>query len=163
MVDRPSMNGLNKRYWQESMRRNHILAVTQYQQLESVLDVLGIEITEYTRERVVATMPVTSKTHQPLGILHGGVSVVLAETVASSGSYLFIDPEKQQAVGMEINANHIRVKRDGILKAVGVPVHVGRTSIIWDIRLYDEKEKLICISRCTMAIINSNTDALTKG
>ncbi len=121
----------------------------------SVLETLGIEITEYTPERVVATMPVTPKTHQPLGILHGGVSVVLAETVASSGSYQFIDPTRQRAVGLEINANHIRSKRDGVVKAVGVPVHVGRSTLVWDIRIYDEQEKLVCISRCTMAVVDN--------
>jgi uncharacterized protein (TIGR00369 family) len=122
----------------------------------SVLETLGIEITEYTPERVVATMAVTPKTHQPLGILHGGVSVVLAETVASSGSYQFIDPTRQAAVGLEINANHVRSKRDGVVKAVGTPVHVGRSTIIWDIRIYDEEEKLVCISRCTMAVVNND-------
>jgi 1,4-dihydroxy-2-naphthoyl-CoA hydrolase len=122
----------------------------------SVLETLGIEITEYTPERVVATMAVTPKTHQPLGILHGGVSVVLAETVASSGSYQFIDPTLQAAVGLEINANHVRSKRDGVVKAVGTPVHVGRSTIIWDIRIYDEEEKLVCISRCTMAVVNND-------
>lgn len=122
----------------------------------TVLSTLGIEVIQIDKESVVATMPVTSRTHQPLGIMHGGVSVVLAETVASVGSYLFINYEKQRAVGLEINANHIRSKRDGVVKAVGIPVHVGRTTIIWDVRLYDEEEKLICISRCTMAVIDNN-------
>ena len=116
---------------------------------------LGIEITEFTREKVVATMPVTTKTHQPFGIMHGGVSVVIAETVASAGSYLFIDREHQKAVGLEINANHIRSVSEGIVKAVGIPVHVGRTTLVWDIRIYDEAEKLVCISRCTIAIMNT--------
>ncbi|MGI6513194.1 MAG: hotdog fold thioesterase [Syntrophomonadaceae bacterium] len=128
---------------------NKVLANT------SVLETLGIEITEYTPERVVATMPVTPKTHQPLGILHGGVSVVIAETVASTGSYQFIDPTRQQAVGLEINANHIRSKRDGVVTAIGVPVHVGRSTLVWDIRIYDEQEKLVCISRCTMAVVDN--------
>lgn len=123
---------------------------------KSVLETLGIEIVEYTPERVVATMPVTERTHQPLGLLHGGVSVVLAETVASSGSYQFIDPTRQRAVGLEINANHIRSKRDGVVKAVGVPVHIGRTTLVWDIRIYDEQEKLVCISRCTMAVVDAD-------
>lgn len=119
----------------------------------TVMNTLGIEIVEYTPERVVATMPVTPKTHQPFGIMHGGVSVVIAETVASAGSYQFIDPQTQRAVGLEINANHIRSQRDGIVKAIGTPVHIGRTTIIWDIRIYNEEEKLVCISRCTMAVI----------
>lgn len=119
----------------------------------TVMNTLGIEIVEYTPERVVATMPVTPKTHQPFGLMHGGVSVVIAETVASAGSYQFIDRETQRAVGLEINANHIRSVSDGTVKAVGTPVHIGRTTIIWDIRIYNEEEKLVCISRCTMAII----------
>ncbi len=122
----------------------------------TVMNTLGIEIVEYTPERVVATMPVTPKTHQPFGIMHGGVSVVIAETVASAGSYQFIDPQTQRAVGLEINANHIRSQRDGIVKAIGTPVHIGRTTIIWDIRIYNEEEKLVCISRCTMAVISVN-------
>lgn len=124
----------------------------------TVMNTLGIEIVEYTRDRVVATMPVTPRTHQPFGLLHGGVSVVIAETVASAGSYQFVDKSCQRAVGLEINANHIRSKSDGVVKAVGVPVHVGRATIIWDIRIYDEDEKLVCISRCTMMI----TGALAK-
>ncbi len=119
----------------------------------TVMEVLGIEISEFTRERVVATMPVTPKTHQPFGFLHGGVSVLVAETVASAGSYLFIDVDKQRAVGLEINANHLRSKRDGVIKAVGTPLHVGRRTIVWDVRIYDESEEIICISRCTVAII----------
>lgn len=121
----------------------------------TVMNTLGIEIIEYTKERVVATMPVTPKTHQPFGLLHGGVSVVIAETVASAGSYQFIDKSYQRAVGLEINANHIRSKADGVVKAVGIPVHVGKTTIIWDIRIYDEEEKLVCISRCTMMVTGS--------
>lgn len=121
---------------------------------QTVLATLGIELTECTRERVVAAMPVTPKTHQPFAIMHGGVSVVLAETVASAGSSLFIDATKQCAVGLEINANHIRSKSDGVVYAVGVPLHVGQRTIVWDIRIYDEMEQLICASRCTIAIID---------
>lgn len=122
---------------------------------QTVMATLGIEIIEFTKERVVATMPVTPKTHQPFGLMHGGVSVVIAETVASAGSYQFIDIKKQRAVGLEINANHIRSKSDGVVHAIGIPVHLGRRTIIWDIRIYDEAENLICISRCTMAIIDN--------
>ncbi len=120
----------------------------------TIMGTLGIEISEYTPERVVATMPVTPKTHQPFGLLHGGVSVVIAETVASAGSYQFIDAAKQRAVGLEINANHIRSVREGIVTAVGTPVHVGRRTIVWDIRIYNAAEKLVCISRCTMSVID---------
>jgi uncharacterized protein (TIGR00369 family) len=120
----------------------------------TIMGTLGIEITEYTPEKVVATMPVTPKTHQPFGLLHGGVSVVIAETVASAGSYQFIDAAKQRAVGLEINANHIRSVSEGIVKAIGTPVHIGRRTIVWDIRIYNAAEKLVCISRCTMSVID---------
>ncbi len=121
---------------------------------QTVMATLGIEITEYTKERVVATMPVTPKTHQPFAVMHGGVSVVIAETVASAGSYQFIDIKKQRAVGLEINANHIRSVSSGMVHAIGIPLHVGRRTIIWDIRIYDEMENLVCVSRCTMAVID---------
>jgi 1,4-dihydroxy-2-naphthoyl-CoA hydrolase len=124
---------------------------------ETIMETLGIEITEFTQEKVVATMPVTPKTHQPFGIMHGGVSAVIAETVASSGSYLFIDREHQKAVGLEINANHISSVSEGMVKAVGIPVHVGRSTLVWDVRIYDESEKLVCISRCTIAVIDTNS------
>jgi 1,4-dihydroxy-2-naphthoyl-CoA hydrolase len=122
----------------------------------TIMGTLGIEIIEYTKERVVATMPVTSKTFQPFGLMHGGVSVVIAETVASAGSYLFIDRNRQRAMGLEINANHIRSVSEGTVKAVGYPVHVGRSTLVWDIRIYDESERLVCISRCTMAVIDAD-------
>lgn len=125
----------------------------KFEWTNTIMETLGIEIIEYSKERVTAAMPVTPKTHQPFGIMHGGVSVVLAETVASAGSYLFIDREKQRAVGLEINANHIRSVSRGTVKAMGTPVHVGRTSLVWDVRLYDEDQRLICISRCTVAVL----------
>jgi len=125
----------------------------KFEWTNTIMETLGIEIIEFSQERVTAAMTVTPKTHQPFGVMHGGVSVVLAETVASAGSYLFIDGEQQRAVGLEINANHIRSVSQGTVKAVGIPVHVGRTSLVWDVRLYDEDERLICISRCTVAVI----------
>jgi uncharacterized protein (TIGR00369 family) len=120
----------------------------------TILTTLAIELNELTKERVVGSMPVTPKTHQPFGIMHGGVSLVIAESIASAGSTQFIDMSRQRAIGLEINANHIRSKSDGVVHAVGVPLHVGRRTIIWDIRIYDEQELLICISRCTMSIID---------
>ena len=122
---------------------------------KTVMGTLGIEITEFTTDKVVATMPVTPKTHQPFGVLHGGVSLVLAETVASAGSYLFIDRERQKAVGLEINGNHIRGVSSGLVRAEGIPVHVGRRTLVWDIRIYDEVDRLVCISRCTVAIVDT--------
>ncbi|HBV89337.1 MAG TPA: esterase [Desulfosporosinus sp.] len=122
---------------------------------DTLMEALGIKIVELDQERVVATMPVMEATRQPFGMLHGGASVALAETVASVGTFNLIDQANQRAVGLEINANHIRGKRDGIVTAVGTPLHKGRTTMVWDIKIMDEEEKLICVSRCTIAVINA--------
>ena len=114
---------------------------------------LGIEILELTESRVVATMPVDARTHQPFGILHGGASIALAETVASLGATARIDRDRFVAVGQEINGNHVRAKRDGVVRATAVPVHAGRTSQVWSIEIVDEEGRLVCISRCTMAVV----------
>jgi uncharacterized protein (TIGR00369 family) len=121
-------------------------------QKETLLTTLGIEITEATKDRVVATMPIGPKVHQPWGLLHGGASVVLAETVASTGAFLNCS-EKEMAVGIEINANHLRGKREGLLTAVATPVHKGRTTHVWEVRVTEEAGKPVCISRCTLAIV----------
>ncbi len=125
---------------------------------ETIMGVLGIELTEQSAERIVATMPVHAATHQPFGLLHGGASVVLAETVASFGTWHAIDQQKEIAVGLEINANHIRGKKDGVVTAIGTPLHRGRTTMIWDIKIVDEEERLICVSRCTVAIVQKPTE-----
>lgn len=111
---------------------------------------LGIEFTELTPQRVVATMPITTNHHQPLGYLHGGASVVLAETVASVGGYL---AAQKPVFGLEINANHLKSKKTGILIATGTPLHLGSTTQVWDIKIVDENNALICVSRCTVAIV----------
>jgi 1,4-dihydroxy-2-naphthoyl-CoA hydrolase len=121
---------------------------------KTVLDALDITMVEITKERVVATMPISSKHHQIIGYLHGGVSVLLAETVASIGSTMHIDMQRQMAFGLEINANHLRPKRAGQLSAVATPIHLGRTTHVWDVRITDERDKLICISRCTVAVVD---------
>jgi len=119
----------------------------------TVMELLGIEHREVTKEKVVLTMPVTPKTHQPMGALHGGVSVVLAETAATMGAWMNIDQEKQLAVGIDISANHVRPKREGILTATATPVHIGHAISVWDIKITDEHDDLICASRCTLAVI----------
>ncbi len=121
---------------------------------EGVTRNLGIEFVELTPERVVATMPVDERHHQPFGYLHGGVSVVLAESVASIGGYLNCPPGKV-AFGAEINASHVRPKRSGTLTAVGVPAHLGRTSQVWEVRITDENDKTVCVSRCTVAVVDA--------
>ena len=114
---------------------------------------LGIRLIEMSDDRVVATMPVDDRTQQPFGILHGGASIALAETVASLGAANRIDREKFSAVGQEINGNHLRAKTSGVVTATGTPVHVGRTSQVWSIEIRDEAGKMVCISRCTLAIV----------
>ncbi|MCE6991704.1 hotdog fold thioesterase [Dyadobacter sp. CY323] len=116
---------------------------------------LGIEFTEIGADYVVARMPVDNRTHQPFGILHGGASVVLAETLGSIASYLTIADDNQQAVGLEINANHLRPVKEGFVYGKVTPIHVGRTTHIWDIRITNEQDKLVCISRLTVAIVNA--------
>lgn len=115
--------------------------------------VLRIRILELTDDRVIATMPVNERTRQQYGILHGGASIALAETAASLGAAGRIDRERFAAVGQEINGNHLRPKSEGIVTATAVPVHVGRSSQVWSIEIRDEQRRLVCISRCTMAIV----------
>lgn len=137
------------------MEQNHerFLLEDQEQYQNTMFGALGMKITELTPDRVVATMPVSAATRQYFGVLHGGASVALAETVASVGTYHQINQNTHVAVGMEINANHLRSKRDGIVTATATPFHKGRTSMVWDIRITDEDERLICISRCTVAVV----------
>ncbi len=124
----------------------------------SVWDVLDIKLVSAEKEKVVATMPIGANHRQQVGYLHGGVSVVLAASVASLGTVLNIDASKQMAFGLEINANHLRTKRDGRLTAVATPIHRGRTTHVWDIRISDEQDKLVCISRCTVAVVDRPPD-----
>lgn len=122
--------------------------------MDTIMEAIGIEVVEVTREQVIATMPVHGPTRQPFGLLHGGASVVLAETVASVGSAHLVDQETEAAVGLEINANHIRSMREGKVKAIGVPLHIGRTTHVWEIKIMNEAtDKLICVSRCTIAVV----------
>lgn len=101
------------------------------------------------------SMPVNNKTRQPYGFLHGGASCVLAETVGSVASALVIDREKYYCVGLEINANHLRSVREGTVTAIAKPLHLGKTTHVWDIKMYDDKEKLFCVSRLTVAILKN--------
>ena len=135
------------------MNKNVTQPLDEVLPTRGLADRLGIEIIELSAERVVATMPVDDRTRQPFGILHGGASVALAETVASLGAILNVDVGKSTAVGLEINANHLRAKRDGMVRATATPFHVGRSTQVWDVRIVDENEKPVCISRCTLAVV----------
>jgi uncharacterized protein (TIGR00369 family) len=120
---------------------------------ETLLTTLGIEIVEATPERVVATMPVGPRVHQPFGLLHGGASVALAETVASTGAWMNVDQSAEMVVGIEINANHLRARRDGTVTATATPVHVGRRTQVWEVRIADAGGHMVCVSRCTLAVV----------
>ena len=114
---------------------------------------LDMQFTEIGEQYLVAAMPVDHRTHQPYGLLHGGASAALAETVGSVASSLCIDTEKQICVGIEINCNHVRGKRDGLVYAKATALHIGATSHVWDIKITDEAGKLICVSRLTVAVL----------
>lgn len=131
----PSIDQLNN--WPQKSMANH----------------LDIEIIEVGEDYMIGRMPVTEKTRQPFGLLHGGASCVLAETLGSIASTLTIDLNTHRAVGLEINANHIRSAKEGFVYGKVQPVHVGKSTQVWEIRITDEQQKLICISRLTMAII----------
>ncbi len=118
---------------------------------------LDIQFTEIGDNFITGTMPVNERTHQPAGILHGGASVVLAETLGSIASYMLIDPEKYVAVGLEVNANHLRPVKSGLVKGVCTPIHIGAKTHIWDIKIYNDRGKMSCISRLTVAVINKPT------
>ena len=120
---------------------------------------LGIEIVELTPERVVATMPVDERTRQPYGLLHGGASVALAETIASLASVMNVDQTQFRAVGLEINANHVRAKTEGTVRGTATPIHVGRSTHVWSVTIVDESDRTVCVSRCTVAIVPMTQDS----
>lgn len=114
---------------------------------------LNIEFVEIGDNFLTARMPVTDKTRQPYGLLHGGASAALAETIGSIASALTIDTTKQKCVGLEINANHLRGVREGYVYATASPLHIGKTTHVWDIRITNEDKQLVCVSRLTVAIL----------
>ncbi|HKJ33829.1 MAG TPA: hotdog fold thioesterase [Balneolales bacterium] len=116
-------------------------------------DALGIQFEHIERDKLSASMPVNESTIQPFGLLHGGASVALAETLASVGAVLNIDQDKKTAVGLEINANHIRSVRHGKVIGTARPLHRGAQTHVWEIKIRTEDDKLVCVSRCTLAII----------
>lgn len=119
----------------------------------TMVSLLGIEFTDIGTDYIEATMPVDHRTKQPMGLLHGGANVVLAETLGSIASSLTIDTEKFACVGLEINANHLKSVREGKVRGVAKPVHIGKSTQVWEIKIFNEGDKLCCISRITMAIL----------
>jgi 1,4-dihydroxy-2-naphthoyl-CoA hydrolase len=127
--------------------------LNSYQQ-ETLVSRLGIRYTEIGDDYLRASMPVDSRTKQPAGILHGGASVALAETLGSTGANLVVDREKKLCVGLEINANHVRSMRDGEVIGTARPLHVGGSTQLWEIKIEDMQGRLVCVSRITMAVLD---------
>ena len=121
---------------------------------DSLIAHLGIEVIEAGDDYLKARMPVDQRTKQPAGVLHGGASVALAETLASWGAAFAVDRAKHHCVGIEINANHVRPASGGHVTGVARPVQLGKTLHVWEVRISDERDRLVCISRVTMAVLN---------
>lgn len=120
----------------------------------NMLKHLGIRITEMNDNEFIGTMPVDHRTRQPVGLLHGGASCVLAESLGSIASYLCIDPDKYDVVGLEINANHLKSVKTGEVKGICRPVNLGNRIHVWEIRIYDDDNRLVCVSRMTNSVLD---------
>jgi len=120
----------------------------------TLAETLGIEFTDYGDKFICGKMPVDHRTHQPFGLLHGGASVALAETLGSVGASLQIDIEKQTCVGLEINANHIKSVRSGFVHGQATALHIGHKTQVWEIKINDDAGSLVCISRLTIAVLD---------
>ena len=134
-------------------KNDHALSHAEEHRKVTIMGVLDIKFTERGDDCLTATMPVDQRTRQPAGILNGGASVVLAESLGSSAASMCLDLSKEYCVGLDINANHIRAVRSGIVTGVAKPIHIGRSTHVWEINIVDEKQRLVCISRITMAIL----------
>src|SRR5271154_4474407 len=119
----------------------------------TMVEGIGIEFKEIGENFIKATMPVDHRTVQTYGILHGGASVTLAETIGSIASAMVVDKEKYYCVGLEINANHLRSAKKGFVTGIVTPIHLGKKTHVWEIKIYDDEEKLLCISRLTVAVL----------
>lgn len=135
--------------WKQPADLNRINASSA----NTMMETLGIRFTAIGDDWLQGTMPVDARTHQPYGLLHGGASVALAETLGSTAAMLTLDPDQQRVVGLDINANHVRGVRSGIVTGTAKMLHIGRTTQVWEIRIENEEGALVCISRLTMAVI----------
>jgi 1,4-dihydroxy-2-naphthoyl-CoA hydrolase len=115
-------------------------------------ELIGIKFIEVGENYLKATMPVDNRTRQAYGLLHGGASATLSETIGSVGSIMVVDPEQFYCVGVEINANHLRSVKDGFVTATAIPLHIGLSSHVWDVKIIDKNEKLVCVSRLTVFV-----------
>ena len=132
-------------------REINIEAINSFRK-NTLVETLGIEIIDFGDDYLCAKMPVDHRTHQPMGILHGGASVSLAETVGSIAATMAVE-EGHYCVGLEINANHLKSAREGYVYATAKPIHIGRSTQVWDIKIENEEKQLVCVSRLTMAIL----------
>lgn len=123
---------------------------------DTLMETLSIKLVEMGDDFLVAQMPVTPVVHQPDGVLHGGASVALAESVGSFASHIFIDTEKYHVRGLEISANHLKSKKDGMVTATARPIHRGRTTHLWEIKITDEQEALISLCKLTVILLPKN-------
>jgi 1,4-dihydroxy-2-naphthoyl-CoA hydrolase len=120
---------------------------------DTMAEHIGIEWLEVGENFLKATMPVDSRTCQPYGLLHGGASVALAETIGSVGAAMVVDISEYICVGLDINANHLRSAKSGLVTGIATPIHIGGSTQVWEIKIYDDREKLVCISRLTVAVL----------
>jgi 1,4-dihydroxy-2-naphthoyl-CoA hydrolase len=135
--------------WKQQLTPDAVNALSR----NTMMATLGIRITQIEDDCVRGTMPVDARTHQPYGLLHGGASVALAETLGSFAAMLTLDPGVEAAVGLDINANHVRGVKSGTVTGTARAVHLGRSTQVWEIRIEDERAKLVCIARLTMAVV----------
>ncbi len=132
---------------------NITLAALQNNSKNTLVEHIGIEFMEIGDDFIKAKMPVDKRTHQPMGLLHGGAHVVLAETLGSTAANLCLDNSKEYALGLDINSNHLKSARDGFVFGIAKPIHIGAKTQVWEIKIYDEKDNLLNISRLTMIVL----------
>lgn len=136
--------------------KDKVVAMCNQFSKNTLMETLGIQFTDAGPDFLTATMPVNSRIHQPMGLLHGGASVALAESVGSAASMLYADPETQEVRGIEISANHLKAKRDGIVTGTARIIHKGRMIHLWEIKITDEDDKLVCLCKLTNIVLNKN-------
>lgn len=134
--------------------KQNTLSEIQQRGTGTMIEYLGITVSEVGDDFLKGNMPVDHRTVQPIGILHGGASVALAETLGSLAANLVVDPHKKYCVGLDINANHIRAARKGFVTGIAKPLHLGSSTQVWSIKITDEENRLVCISRITMAVLD---------
>ena len=138
------------------MDKKEILRKIEERTGNTMVSTLGIEITDFGEEYLCGKMPVDNRTKQPFGLLHGGASVALAETLGSMGAGMHVDLENYSVVGIEINSSHLKAMKDGWVYGKAIPIRIGRKIQVWDINIKDEKDNMVCKSRLTLAVIKKN-------